>query len=359
MNAGGAETFLMKLYRRLDKTGYQMDFCINVAEKCDYEDEVLALGGRIYRIPMKTEKPKEFQRQLTHVVRENGYRNVLRVTSSAVGFWDLKIAKEAGATRTIARSSNASDGDGLVPLLAHKIGRRFWMDAVDVKIAPSDLAAIHTFGARAYQNGEVALLRNGLDLDVYRFDADARRHIRAEFGFSDAITVIGHVGRFNQQKNHAFLIELFSAYHAQDPNAKLLLVGEGTLREEILRSVEEKNLLHSVIFAGLREDVPAMLSAMDVLAFPSFYEGMPNVVIEAQATGLPCVISDAITREADVTGLVRYVSLDQDAAFWAEAVRKQAALPRQDTRAAMISAGYDIDSVLARFIALAFGDAEP
>lgn len=148
MNAGGAETFLMKLYRQLDKTKYQMDFCINVFDKCFYEEEILALGGKIYRIPPKSVSRVAFKKQLYDIVKANHYNYVLRVTSNAFGFMDLKIAHRAGANVCAARSSNSSDGEGLKAKVAHKLGRLLYSKYVNVKIAPSDLAAKYTFGKK-------------------------------------------------------------------------------------------------------------------------------------------------------------------------------------------------------------------
>lgn len=151
MNAGGAETFLIKIYRRIDNTKYQMDFCINASEKCFYEDEILSLGGKIYRIPAKSTSLRNFAGQLHDVVSSNGYKNVLRITSSAFGFMDLKIASKAGAKVCAARSSNSSDGGSLKSKVVHRLGRILYGKYVNVKIAPSDLAAEYTFGKKAYK----------------------------------------------------------------------------------------------------------------------------------------------------------------------------------------------------------------
>lgn len=349
MNAGGAEGFLMKVYRELDKSRYQMDFCINVKEKCFYEDEILAMGGRIYRIPSKSEDLAQFKKQLTNIIKENGYDNVLRITSSAMGFMDLKVAKKAGARVCCARSSNASDGDGLKAKVAHRLGRVLYNRYVDVKVAPSDLAARYTFGDAVYEKGGVNIIHNGVDLDVFRYYPEKREEIRKEFLIDDGVTLVGHVGRFEEQKNHAFLLEIFKQLHDKDVNTKLLLVGKGALQEKIQERAAELGIGDAVIFAGVRSDVPHLLSAMDVFAFPSFYEGMPNTVIEAQATGLPCVIADTITREADITGLVEYLPLG-DADEWADHVAAAIRAERTDTHPSFISNKYDIGSVVEEFV---------
>ena len=209
MNAGGAETFLMKIYRQLDKTKYQMDFCINAPDKCFYEDEIVSLGGKIYRIPTKSESFRLYKRNLFEVVNSNGYKNVLRIASNGASLIDMKIAKKAGASVCAVRSSNSSDGKGLKIKIAHRLGRILYGKYVDVKIAPSDLAAIYTFGKKDYLQGNVNILHNGLKLSEYAFNPANRTAIRNEYGISEETIVIGHIGRFQQQKNHVFLIDIF------------------------------------------------------------------------------------------------------------------------------------------------------
>ena len=348
MNAGGAETFLMKMYRAIDKSEYQMDFCINVKEKCFYEDEILSMGGKIYRIPSKSENLKEFKKQLTAIVKENEYKYVLRITSNAMGFMDLKIAKKAGASVCCARSSNASDGGSIKSQVVHRLGRMLYGGYVDVKIAPSDLAAKYTFGKKSYENECVKILHNGVDLDVFKYYPEERRNIRDEFSIASDVKLIGHVGRFDEQKNHMFLLDVFQKIHQKDSNTKLMLVGKGALEEKIRNRAKELGVYDSVIFTGVRSDVPQILSAMDVFVLPSFYEGMPNTIIESQATGLPCVIADTITKEANITGLVEYLPLGNSDA-WAEKALSIINTERVDTKDSFVLNRYDIKSVVEDF----------
>lgn len=356
MNAGGAETFLMKLYRQIDRTRYQLDFCINVPEKCFYEDEILAMGGRIFRIPSKSENRKEFTRQLTEIVRREKYESVLRITSNAMGFMDLKVAKKAGAKICAARSSNSSDGKGWKPWLAHRLGKLFYGKYVDVKFAPSDLAAIYTFGKKAYDGGKVTILHNAVDLRVFHYDPEGRARIRTELGIGENTLLVGHVGRFDPQKNHSQLLSVYAELARKQPDSKLLLVGKGKLEQPLREQAEALGITDRVIFAGVRSDIPQVLSAMDVFVFPSLYEGMPNTVIEAQSTGLPCIIADTITREADITGLVQYLSLETPADQWAAAALSAAAKPRRDTREDFEKNHYDIRGVAGEFVALCTGE---
>lgn len=349
MNVGGAETFLMKVYRNIDRLQYQMDFCINEKEKCFYEDEILSMGGKVYRIPSKSENLKDFKKQLAEIIKINGYGNVLRITSNAMGFMDLKIAKMAGANVCCARSSNASDGYSLKLKIVHFLGRILFNKYVDIKIAPSDLAAKHTFGNKTYEDGKVNIIHNGVDLEIFKFYPEERVRIRSEFGIDDGTKLVGHIGRFDEQKNHAFLIDIFASMIEKDKDLKLLLVGKGNLQDQIKEKAYKLGLSYKIIFAGFRNDIPYILSAMDVFVFPSFYEGMPNTVIEAQATGLPCIISDTITQEANITGLVEYMSLG-NADNWAMEALKVVSSERIDTKELFIKNKYDIQSVTSEFV---------
>ena len=354
MNAGGAETFLMKVYRNIDRTKYQFDFCINVKEKCFYEDEIISLGGKIFRISSKTENIKEFKQQLADVIKSNKYEYVLRITSNAMGFWDLKIAKKAGAKVCCARSSNSSDGAGIKSKVAHMLGRLLYRKYVDVAFAPSDLAASYTFGKKSYKNGNVHILNNAVDLDIFYYDEDARSKVRKEFGIGSDVNVFGHIGRFMEQKNHMFLANIFKMVKEKDSNAILFLVGDGELKEQFEEKAIQLGIRDSIVFTGIRSDIPALLSAMDVFVFPSLYEGMPNTVIEAQATGLPCVISDTITREANIADLVEYLPLTASAEHWAQIAIQKLSPERSDTKQAFVENKYDIQSLTKEFEKIIF-----
>lgn len=354
MNAGGAETFLMKLYRKLDKTKYQMDFCVNDPKKGFYDDEIQAMGGKIYVIPCKSESIKHFTEGLSQIVKHNHYEYVLRITSNAMGFYDLKVAKKSGAEKCIARSSNSSDGNSLKSKLAHRVGRILYERNVDIKIAPSDLAAKYTFGKKEYKMGHVKILHNAIDLDYFRFSEKSRTDNRHELHIPEDAFAVGHIGRFSEQKNHLFLLDIFACVAKKRPDAYLILVGDGERKEQIQEKVQNLGLESRVIFTGVRSDIPALLSAFDVFLFPSFYEGMPNTVIEAQATGLPCVISDTITKEADITGLVQYMPLTASPELWAEKVMKCVSQERVNTKEFFLREKYDIASVVEEFVRLCF-----
>lgn len=356
MNAGGAETFLMKIYRELNTSEYQMDFCVNVEEPGLYDKEIRKRGGRIFFVPPKSHGVREFKKGLREVIVKNSYKYVMRITSNAMGFWDLKIAKDAGAEVCIARSSNSGDAEGFIATISHFLGKVLYSNCIDVKIAPSDLAAIYTFGKKNFKRGNVHILHNALDLNVYKFNKEARRKIRKQFGIKDDTILIGNIGRFMKQKNHMFLLNIFNYFHSKHSNSKLLLVGDGELKSKIEEETMRLGLYDSVLFTGIRSDIPDILSAMDIMLLPSLYEGMPNTVIEAQATGLPCVISSTITRNANVTGLVKYESLDSDVDRWEEQILELVQINRADMEKQMIDAGYSINREVRHFIEIVFQD---
>ena len=350
MDAGGAETFLMKLYRNMDRNLYQMDFAVNVKEPAFYDEEIMSMGGRIYYVPPKTKDLKGFTEGLYNLVKSKKYQYVLRVTSNSIGFFDLFVAIKAGAKVCAARSSNSSDGGRVLVRVVNRLARLLFLRYVDVMIAPSDLAAEYTFGKRMVKKGKVHFLKNAINLEEFSYSEESRKEIRREFGLTNEF-VIGHIGRFTEQKNHRFLIDIFANVLDNIPNAKLFLVGEGELRKVIEECVEKKGIQESVIFAGIRKDISKLLSAMDVFALPSLYEGMPNVIIEAQASGLPCFIADTITREADLTGLVKYLSLN-DVEIWRLKIEniKGKNYERQTQRQAMVQKGYDINFEVRKFL---------
>lgn len=349
MNFGGAETFLMKLHRNLDRTRYQMDYCINSNVKQDYEDEIYGLGGQIIRVPCKSDDFAGFKHGLYNAVKGGGYEHVLRVTSNAMGFLDLKIAHEAGAKVCACRSSNAGGDESFRAMTSHLLGKMLYGKYVNRKIAPSDLAAMHTFGRRAYESGEVFMLRNALDLGYYKYDDVGRASIRRQLGLPNSAKVVGHIGRFQRQKNHEFLLRVFAELCKICNDVVLLLVGKGELEVEARKQVYELGISEKVVFAGVRKDIPQVLSAMDVLVMPSFFEGMPNVVIEAQATGLPCVVADTITTEANISGLVDYISLAAREEKWGTRIIERIKGERANTSDAFISAGYEIVSATRQF----------
>ncbi len=346
LDAGGAETFLMKISRILPSNEYQFDFIVSKGNGC-YTEEVLARGGKIYQIPTRRKNLWGAFFGIRSVVKKNKYDTVLKLGENSLAVVDLIAAKLGGAKNLALRSCNAPTGLSKKALFVHRFFRPILNRMATVKLAPSGLAAEFMFG----KSKKVKLVNNGVDLNVFKFSESDRIDIRKDFGLGEKL-VVGHVGRFHEQKNHRYLLEIFREIHKQNEDSVLVLVGTGALEEEIRAWIQEMDLQDYVILMGQRFDIPQLLSAMDVFVFPSLYEGMPNTVIEAQATGLPCVIADTITREANITELVHYLSLNEPASKWAEKAICEALLPRKNTVENFQTHGYDIACVAKELVSL-------
>lgn len=358
MNAGGAETFLMKMYRALDKQKYQMDFAVAISEKGFYDDEIISMGGIIHHITPKSRSFIKNFNDIRELVQNNNYNYVMRISQHSLSGLELLAAKLGGARVRVFRSSNSNTtSDSKLNQILHKLCMFMPAFFANVRIAPSTEAAEFMFGDRCIEKGKASLLPNAIDTSIFRYNEDARCSIRKEFFINKNQLVVGHIGRFNQQKNHRFLIEVFAEVLKQKPDALLMLVGDGEKKNEIKEQINALGIEESVILTGIRSDVPALLSAMDVFVFPSFYEGMPNTVIEAQATGLPCVIADTITREACITDCVEYKPLTDSAESWADftvSLFNNCKEDRSYYNYKMKNAGYDISSCVEQFTKLTF-----
>lgn len=358
MNAGGAETFLMKMYRALDKQKYQMDFAVAELEKGFYDDEIVSMGGKIHHIIPKSKGILKNFNDIRRLVRDNNYNYVMRISQHSLSGLELLAAELGGAKVRIFRSSNSNTtSNSKLNQILHKLCMFMPNTFSTVRIAPSTEAANFMFGEDCIKQGRAELLPNAIDTNTFKYNETLRKQIRNEFNINENELVVGHIGRFNQQKNHKFLIEVFAEVLKQKPNALLMLVGDGEKKREIKEQIKALGIEKSVIFTGIRSDVPALLSAMDMFVFPSFYEGMPNTVIEAQATGLPCVIADTITEEAGVTDCVHFMSLSDSAKVWADKVLSlldKDKVDRSFYSDKMKNAGYDIGSCVKQFVKLTF-----
>ena len=349
MDTGGAETFLMKLYRAVDCSEYQFDFCVSKDGEGHYDKEILSRGGRILKTVAKSKNPIKSFLSIKTIVQTNQYEYVLRVSQHSLSALELVAARLGGAKRTVFRSSNSKVMGGEVEFLLHKTFRFLPSTVADIKIAPSKIAAVFMFGRKAVHNGKVIILNNAIDTGLFKFDADIRGEMRKSLGINNEFAVC-HIGRFSTQKNHHYLVNVFAELHKKKPEALLFLVGKGELEEEVKNQVVRLGLNNHVRFMGIRSDIPQLLMAMDVMVFPSFYEGMPNAVIEAQATGLHCVISDSITQEAAITDKVDYMSLSATPEEWADKTLSYAVpYNREGMQKIFIEKGYDIASVAKKF----------
>ena len=358
MDRGGIETLIMNVYRHLDRDRVQFDFLAHYGkENADYNEEIRALGGRIYEMPViktteKTHYEKFFvyRRALKRFFREHPEYRVVHghMTNTAAIY--MPIARKMGrVTCCIAHSHLTETQKTVSPLaaLGTDILRLPIRRVATDYFSCSEAASLWLFRQEDVDAGRVTVIKNGVDVDRFCYDEELRAAVRRELAVEDK-TVIGHVGRFFAQKNHTQLLDIFAAYHKAHPDSVLLLVGEGELQEAARQKAYALGLADSVQFLGLRPDVSRLLQAFDLFLMPSLYEGMPLVGVEAQAAGLPLVVSDTVTPELDITGNVRFVPLSYTPEAWAAVMDGVlAGFERQDTTATVRQAGYDIETTAA------------
>ncbi len=312
MNRGGVESYMMNYYRHFDRTRLQVDFMVHQAGGYGYYDEeILSLGGRIIALPQKSRHPLQYARRLREELSRGTYR-VVHTHMDAMGAWPLKVAGECGVPVRIAHSHNTrhlTANPLKVRLLEY--ARRHVNRYATHRMACSRMAGEWLFGPEPF-----TVVPNAIEVERFVFDARARAEVRAEYGIGEGDFLIGHVGRFDRQKNHAFMIDFFARVHASHPRARLLLVGGGELQPEAMRQVERLGLEGAVVMAGVRSDAWRLYSAFDLFVLPSLFEGLSVAAVEAQANGLPCLLSDQMTQETRLTPHAWFLPLDGQA--WAE-----------------------------------------
>ncbi len=314
-NPGGMEAFVMNYFRELSRQGVSFDF-VSMYGTIAYEKEILELGGRVFYVP--NIKKDYF-----------GYIKAFRKLLSQEKY----------------HSHNAS-APGIVRKLMDGMNRPRIKHYVNEKFACSEKAGRWLFGDKAFERGEVTLVANAIETDKYGFSESNRRKIREKLGISGDALVVGHVGRFQVQKNHEAILRIFHEIQRKEPAARLCLIGDGELKEQIQEQAKKAGVLDKIIFTGVCQDVERYLSAMDVFLFPSLFEGLPFTLLEAQANGLPCVISDQITGEAVLSREnVTMISLAESPEKWAKAVFKMkeaGRIEREEAARRLAEAGFDI-----------------
>lgn len=338
MERGGLETMLMNYYRSIDRTKVQFDFLVHRQNRAAYDDEIEALGGKIHRLPVLIPWSRSYQAALNDFFKNHPEYQIVHVHQDCLSSVILKAAQKNGVSVRIGHSHSSSQDKDLKYFIK-LFYKRFIPKYATHLFACGKQAGDWMFGGAEYQ-----IVNNAIDAPAYRFDPEVSRSMRASLPLAEDAWVIGHVGRFSWPKNHSFLVEIFAKIYQKKPNARLLLVGEGNLRPQIQEKVRQMGLEDVVIFTGIRKDVPRVMQAMDVFLFPSLYEGVPVTMVEAQAAGLPCYISDKVPIECKMTQLVSQISLDKSAEQWAEQILSAANERVQDTLPEIRKAGYDIES---------------
>lgn len=325
MNRGGVETWLMHVLRHIDREQYRMDFLVHTTQPCAYDDEIRSLGSRI--IPcLHPSKPLTYARNFKRILREYGPYDVVHSHVHHFSGYVLRLAAQMGIPIRIAHSHSDTKAAYAKANLPRQIYLRlteYWVRQYATHgLGVSEQAAVALFGPHWRNDRRWSILLYGIDLRPFAAEED-RITVRAEFGILSNAHVIGHVGRFVDVKNHTFLIDVVAEAVKLDPDTVCLLIGDGPLRPEIQQKVQDCGLSRHVVFAGLRADIPrVMKAAMDCFVFPSHYEGLGIVLIEAQAAGLPCIYSDVIPKEVIIVPeLMHAASLDSPAADWVKVIQ--------------------------------------
>lgn len=367
-NLGGAESRIMDLYRHTDRNRVQFDFLVHSGEEGFFEKEIRELGGRIFRVPRfriynyfsYRKALKEFFQKHHEFALVQGH-----MTSTAAIY--LPIAKKAGVKKTAAHARSAGVDKGLKGTMTRFL-RRNLADKADYLFTCSELAGISVYGEKAVREGKTIFIPNAIDCAGFTFDPEKRKKMREELGLADAL-IIGHVGRFHYAKNHEYLLRVFAelcrmsagaggstAETGADQKYHLILLGEGPLMEDTRKLAEELGVADKVHFLGNHKNIADYYQAMDYFVYPSRYEGMPGTIVEAQASGLPCLMSDTICREVIATELVETMSIEEEPKAWAEVLQQRidALVSKQENRekyaAKMAAAGFDVQAQAERMM---------
>lgn len=347
-NLGGAESRIMDLYRHLDRTCIQFDFLVHTEKKGYFDDEIEALGGHIYHLPAyRVINHFSYRRACKHFfLLHHDYIAVHGHITSTASIY-LPIAKKFKIPLTIAHARSAGVDKGPKGTITKWL-RYFLYKKTDVMLSCSDLAAVAVYGQKRVDDNQVIVLPNAINTSDFSPNLEKRREIREKYNLTDKF-VVGHVGRFHYAKNHEFLLEVFLEILKQKSNARLMLLGDGSLREMIEKKAESEGIKDKILFLGNQTPVAPFYQAMDVFIFPSRFEGMPGTVVEAQAAGLPCLISDTITREVKATDLVSFYSLNDEPLVWAKAAITKADCKKDSDVLLLRTSKYDVNSQVKKY----------
>lgn len=341
MNRGGAETMVMNYYRKINREKVQFDFLVHREEEGAYEKEIKELGGRIYRMPpMYPQNFSMYKKEIREFFEEHKEYKIIHSHMSELGYFALREAARQGIPVRICHAHNAPQGFEWKMIVRNYFKKKMMPYLTHMFMCGKE-SGDWLFGKQ--NEDKFIQLNNAIDAEKFRYSLEKEKAVRKKLNLENKL-VIGHVGRFNKQKNHKFLIDIFVEIKKMREDAELLLVGEGNLQNDIIQKVEKMNLSRCVHFLGVRDDVNEIMQSFDALLFPSLFEGLGIVLIEAQAAGVPCFTSkDVVAKEAKITSLCHYISLDNTARQWAEYLLDNMD-EKKDRYKEIEKSGYDLKS---------------
>ncbi len=336
MGRGGLESMIMNYYRNIDRNQVQFDFLVHRNYESAYDKEIELLGGKIYHLSVLNPFSLNYRKQLNQFFQQHVEYKIVHVHQDCLSSIILKYAKKNNVSVRIAHSHNANQ-DKNIKYLIKLYYRQFIPKYANDLFACGKEAGDWMFKGKEYQ-----IVTNAIPAKNYIYSIQTRNKIRDELNIHDEF-VVGLVARFSLQKNHDFLLDIFNGIVKINPNSRLLLVGDGDLRSQIEEKIKNLHLQYKVFLTGVRTDVSDLLQAMDVFVMPSLYEGLPLSIVEAQASGLPCFISDRVPIECKKTDLVTQISLSESAEYWAKQILKVKGMKRRNTYKEIVDSGFDIE----------------
>ena len=341
MNRGGIENFLMNIYRHIDRERVQFDFLITEPNHCAFEDEILSLGGKIYRMPrLSIKSPLRYIKATDKFFKEHPEYRICHSHYNAVSTIPLWIAKRNNIPHRIAHSHTCLSGSG-VKHIAKNILKLPIKRVANRLFACSKEAGVWLYGKNAMADGTVKIMQNSIDGNRFNFNPSIRACIRQKLNIPDDTFVLGHIGNFRYPKNHRFAIEVLSHIIKMIPDSLFLFAGDGPLKTEIENYAKESGVYEHCHFLGSVANIYDYVQAMDIFCFPSHYEGLGMVVIEAQTAGLKCFVSTGVPQECKLTDLVEFLPLSAGAEKWAEAIAENRCYERRGRLDEIRAAGYD------------------
>lgn len=340
-NQGGMESYIMAIYRNCDRSRIQFDFLNFHTFEIAYADEIRELGGNIYYIPMKSVDYKGHYDALEDVFSHNQYVGVYyQCMHKLVSLDVFKYAKKYDVPKRVMHAHTTKSAK---ESLTHRI-REVLVEMNLHRYVTDFFACSKEAGEWLFGNKKFEIIKNSIDTEIFYYNRKTREEIRKELGISDKF-VIGTVGRLAEVKNTGFIMDTFKKLHDKNPNTAFLHVGGGPLMEELCVKRKDENLEDAYLLPGAKNNVADYMNAMDVFVLPSLQEGFPIVLLEAQATGLPCVIADHITPTCDLTGNISFVSIEHGVDPWVEEITKYQNQDRKTGVSQIKSAGYDVQVV--------------
>lgn len=340
MVSGGVESVVMNYYRNIDKRSVQFDFIVDEDSTYIPRDEIENMGGRVIIVP-PYQKIFSYINRLKMIFKENEYK-IVHSHLNTLSIFPLYAAKVSKVQVRIAHSHSTSNKKEWKKNILKYILKPFSKVNATHYFCCSELAGRWLFGDKTYDDDKVKLINNAIDVDKFTYNEEIRDKIRKEIKVENKL-VIGHVGRFVEQKNHTGLIDIFNEIYKINPDSVLLLAGDGPLLGDIRDKVNSLNLTDAVKFLGVTKDINNIMQGIDVFLLPSLYEGLPVVGVEAQASGSLCILSSNMTKETKVIETTKFLSLDDSAETWSKHILEEYKnFKRKDTRDEIIDANFEI-----------------